>query len=197
VVSCGRSTGFERGPRWTRSIPSSLLSAYGAPSAPSCSSPPLACFLLPELLLWDFTGGASRLKSTAWSHGTRWRGSTVRIRVFRGIAHGGGGLAGVVSGGKGSPASWLGWCGLLLIRDRKWSAKMGSKRRNRALTEPSTVVAARHLRPGKAPPPMLPGVSPSLTVRVVCPSPRRTCWTSCSCLYRLEPTRNDLAMAVL
>jgi hypothetical protein len=42
----------------------------------------------------------------------------VRIRVFRGLAHGGGGLAGVVSGGKASPASWLGWWGLLLIRDR-------------------------------------------------------------------------------
>jgi hypothetical protein len=84
-----------------------------------------------------------------------------------------------------------------LIRDRKRSVKMGSKRRNRALTEPSTVVAARCLRPGKTPPAMLPGVSPSLTVRVVCPLPSRTGWTSCSCLYRLEPTRNGLAMAVL
>jgi hypothetical protein len=74
---------------------------------------------------------------------------------------------------------------------------MGSKRRNRALTEPSTVVAAQRLRPGKTPPAMLPGVSPSLTVRVVCPSPRRSCWTSFPCLYRPEPTRNGLAMAVL
>jgi hypothetical protein len=52
-------------------------------------------------------------------------GSSVRITALRGGVHGGGGSAGVVNGGKTSPASWLRWWGLLLIRDRVWSVKTG------------------------------------------------------------------------
>jgi hypothetical protein len=57
-------------------------------------------------------------------------GSTERIRVSRELAHGGGGLTGAVSDGKASTVTWLGWCGFLLIHDRKKSTKVGSKRQN-------------------------------------------------------------------
>jgi hypothetical protein len=36
-------------------------------------------------------------------------GSTVLIRVSRGLVHGGGGSAGAVSDGKASTVIWLGW----------------------------------------------------------------------------------------